>query len=177
MAAHLLRHPQDRRGGHTDELPLHRRRDRVLPQAGRGERSGLRARVHRPRGGHRRPHPRGRSAVLRQRHLSRPSPRATGELVAECSPEAPRVEISEDDDAAIYFSSGTTGFPKAILHDHRSIMSSAVVEQTASRPEPRRQLHVHRAAVPHRGQDALLRQPALRKQGRAPARARSRSGS
>ncbi len=45
------------------------------------------------------------------------------------SHRAPKIEISEEDDAAIYFSSGTTGFPKAILHDHRSIMSSAVVEQ------------------------------------------------
>ncbi len=45
------------------------------------------------------------------------------------SSKAPRAEISEDDDAAIYFSSGTTGFPKAILHDHRSIMSAAIVEQ------------------------------------------------
>lgn len=45
------------------------------------------------------------------------------------SGKAPRVELSEEDDAAIYFSSGTTGFPKAILHDHRSIMSSAIVEQ------------------------------------------------
>jgi long-chain acyl-CoA synthetase len=52
-----------------------------------------------------------------------------GRVVSEYSPEPPRVELSEDDDAAIYFSSGTTGFPKAILHDHRSIMSSAVVEQ------------------------------------------------
>ena len=52
-----------------------------------------------------------------------------GRVVAGYSPEPPRVELSEDDDAAIYFSSGTTGFPKAILHDHRSIMSSAVVEQ------------------------------------------------
>lgn len=28
----------------------------------------------------------------------------------------PDVEITDDDNAAIYFSSGTTGFPKAILH-------------------------------------------------------------
>ena len=51
------------------------------------------------------------------------------ESVKGYSGKAPRIEISEEDDAAIYFSSGTTGFPKAILHDHRSIMSSAVVEQ------------------------------------------------
>ncbi|MDD6484727.1 MAG: class I adenylate-forming enzyme family protein [Clostridiales bacterium] len=42
---------------------------------------------------------------------------------------APDVSISDEDDAAIYFSSGTTGFPKAILHDHTSLMHSARVEQ------------------------------------------------
>ncbi len=51
------------------------------------------------------------------------------ELTSECSAEAPRIEISEEEDAALYFSSGTTGFPKAILHDHRGIMSSCVTEQ------------------------------------------------
>ena len=39
------------------------------------------------------------------------------------------IEISDDDDAAIYFSSGTTGFPKAILHKHRALMHSAICEQ------------------------------------------------
>lgn len=50
-------------------------------------------------------------------------------LTANCSSEAPSVEISEDDDAAIYFSSGTTGFPKAILHTHRSLLSACYTEQ------------------------------------------------
>ena len=51
------------------------------------------------------------------------------ELAAYCSWEAPPVCIEETDEAAIYFSSGTTGFPKAILHNHRAIMSAAVTEQ------------------------------------------------
>ncbi|MCR4893065.1 MAG: acyl--CoA ligase [Lachnospiraceae bacterium] len=51
------------------------------------------------------------------------------ELVANCSSEAPLVRIEDEDDGAIYFSSGTTGFPKAILHKHRSLMHSAKVEQ------------------------------------------------
>ncbi|MCR5202892.1 MAG: acyl--CoA ligase [Lachnospiraceae bacterium] len=51
------------------------------------------------------------------------------ELVADCSSEAPNVHLTYDDDAAIYFSSGTTGFPKAILHNHMSLMHSAFVEQ------------------------------------------------
>jgi long-chain acyl-CoA synthetase len=49
-------------------------------------------------------------------------------LTANCPSEAPRVELSDADDAAIYFSSGTTGFPKAILHTHRSLMSACETE-------------------------------------------------
>ena len=51
------------------------------------------------------------------------------ELTANCSSMPPRVRLSEKDDAAIYFSSGTTGFPKAILHNHESLIHSARVEQ------------------------------------------------
>ncbi len=50
-------------------------------------------------------------------------------LAANFSSTAPNVEICDSDDAAIYFSSGTTGFPKAILHNHESLMHSALVEQ------------------------------------------------
>lgn len=50
-------------------------------------------------------------------------------LTADCASGNPGIYISEDDYAAIYFSSGTTGFPKAILHKHRSLIHSARVEQ------------------------------------------------
>ncbi len=49
-------------------------------------------------------------------------------LAVNCASSAPAIYLSEDDDAAIYFSSGTTGFPKAILHNHRSLSHSAAVE-------------------------------------------------
>jgi len=49
-------------------------------------------------------------------------------LTANCSSEAPLIKIVEEDDAAIYFSSGTTGFPKAILHTHQSLMSACYTE-------------------------------------------------
>ena len=51
------------------------------------------------------------------------------ELVNDCSSKAPLIRIEDSDDAAIYFSSGTTGFPKAILHTHLSLMTAANVEQ------------------------------------------------
>lgn len=50
-------------------------------------------------------------------------------LTSNCASLAPGISITDDDDAAIYFSSGTTGFPKAILHTHRSLMHSCKVEQ------------------------------------------------
>ena len=46
-----------------------------------------------------------------------------------CSSSAPPVALTEEDHAAIYFSSGTTGFPKAILHNHRALTASCMVEQ------------------------------------------------
>jgi len=49
-------------------------------------------------------------------------------LVVQFPSEDPQIPLTDADDAAIYFSSGTTGFPKAILHDHRSLMSSCETE-------------------------------------------------
>ena len=51
------------------------------------------------------------------------------ELTANASSQSPNIRITDDDYAAIYFSSGTTGFPKAILHKHRSLVHSCIVEQ------------------------------------------------
>ncbi len=51
------------------------------------------------------------------------------ELVSECSSVFHDCELEESDDAAIYFSSGTTGFPKAILHNHESLIHSCRCEQ------------------------------------------------
>ncbi len=41
---------------------------------------------------------------------------------------APRILIQDTDDAAIYFSSGTTGFPKPILLKHEALSQSACME-------------------------------------------------
>lgn len=50
-------------------------------------------------------------------------------MTANCASVSPGIAIRDEDDAAIYFSSGTTGFPKAILHTHRSLMHACKVEQ------------------------------------------------
>ena len=51
------------------------------------------------------------------------------EMTYYCSTIVPPVEISDEDYAAIYFSSGTTGFPKAILHTHAALVHSCMAEQ------------------------------------------------
>ena len=51
------------------------------------------------------------------------------EMTYYCSSITPPVEVKDSDDAAIYFSSGTTGFPKAILHCHEALVASCKTEQ------------------------------------------------
>ena len=47
---------------------------------------------------------------------------------ANCSSVAPKVLIDDEDEGAIYYSSGTTGFPKAILLKHAALLQSARME-------------------------------------------------
>ena len=51
------------------------------------------------------------------------------DMTADMPSTPPAVELTDEDYAAIYFSSGTTGFPKAILHKHKALMHSCRVEQ------------------------------------------------
>jgi acyl-CoA synthetase (AMP-forming)/AMP-acid ligase II len=59
------------------------------------------------------------------------SPFALGyrQSVDVCPSEDPGIEIAPGDDAAIYFTSGTMGKPKAILQTHESILSVCLTEQ------------------------------------------------
>ncbi len=50
-------------------------------------------------------------------------------MTAKCSSTKPiNTKISDDDFCAIYFSSGTTGLPKAILHKHHCLTQAAQME-------------------------------------------------
>ena len=49
-------------------------------------------------------------------------------MITYCTSRQPDVTLTEEDDGAIYFSSGTTGFPKAILHAHRSLTHAMLTE-------------------------------------------------
>ncbi|MBR2981861.1 MAG: acyl--CoA ligase [Kiritimatiellae bacterium] len=48
---------------------------------------------------------------------------------APVSAAEPCIRMTPEDEAAIYFSSGTTGFPKAIVLQHRCLLHSCEVEQ------------------------------------------------
>ncbi|MFA5561491.1 MAG: class I adenylate-forming enzyme family protein [Eubacteriales bacterium] len=63
--------------------------------------------------------------------VGEPRPAFAGSLSeADSFPAAPpALPLRDEDDAAIYFSSGTTGFPKAILHTHAALVSSCLTEQ------------------------------------------------
>ena len=50
-------------------------------------------------------------------------------LVGYCSSKRPEVPLTPEDEAAIYFSSGTTGFPKAIVLQHRCLLHAAKTER------------------------------------------------
>ena len=80
---------------------------------------------------------------------------------ASAPPAHRPMALTDDDDAAIYFSSGTTGFPKAILHNHRASHTAACMTEQHHHGQTRqRRVPVHSAPVPYRRENALVRQPA-----------------
>jgi long-chain acyl-CoA synthetase len=50
--------------------------------------------------------------------------------INQSSPQPPEVEINDEDGCALYFTSGTTGPPKAVLHANRSLTVAAITEAT-----------------------------------------------
>jgi acyl-CoA synthetase (AMP-forming)/AMP-acid ligase II len=54
-------------------------------------------------------------------------------ILAKSSPAAPKIQLASEDDAGLYFTSGTTGDPKATLLCHRSLEHVAVNENFSHR--------------------------------------------
>jgi acyl-CoA synthetase (AMP-forming)/AMP-acid ligase II len=55
------------------------------------------------------------------------------EIIDYFSPLKHEIPLASEDNAAIYFSSGTTGFPKAIRHLHKALVHPCKVEQNHHR--------------------------------------------
>lgn len=55
---------------------------------------------------------------------------STEKMMAESSPLLPKVEIKDEDECGLYFTSGTTGAPKPILLLHKNLFTAAVNEVT-----------------------------------------------
>jgi long-chain acyl-CoA synthetase len=51
-------------------------------------------------------------------------------LMKKVSADPLGLELNDEDECALYFTSGTTGAPKAVLHAHRSLVVAAVTEST-----------------------------------------------
>ncbi|MGB4511134.1 MAG: AMP-binding protein, partial [Thermacetogeniaceae bacterium] len=51
------------------------------------------------------------------------------DILAVSPSAAPKIKIHDTDDAALYFTSGTTGIPKPILLTHGNLLSACITEQ------------------------------------------------
>ena len=52
------------------------------------------------------------------------------DLIERASPKSPETEIRGEDECALYFTSGTTGAPKPVLHLHKNLVCVAINEVT-----------------------------------------------
>jgi long-chain acyl-CoA synthetase len=59
--------------------------------------------------------------------------KAMEDLIDAGSPMGPGVDLEDDQEAALYFTSGTTGAPKPVLVQHKALMCSALTEATNHR--------------------------------------------
>ena len=58
------------------------------------------------------------------------------DLIENASPLPPQIKIEEEDECALYFTSGTTGEPKPVLLMHRNLVCSGICEALNEQWEP-----------------------------------------
>jgi len=51
------------------------------------------------------------------------------QLIEDYPPDEPAEDVAPDDPAALYYTSGTTGFPKGAIHTHRSLLAEIAVHE------------------------------------------------
>jgi acyl-CoA synthetase (AMP-forming)/AMP-acid ligase II len=51
------------------------------------------------------------------------------DIIKTCSPKAPKIKLTPNDECGLYFTSGTTGDPKPVLLTHKNMSFAAEVEQ------------------------------------------------
>ena len=167
VAARLLRHPQGGLHGRAAQLPLHRRRDQVLPDARRREGARVRAGVHRARRADHRRDPARAGAVLRGGRLPH---------LRRLLQDAPLLLRGQGTDRAADFG-GRGGDLLLLRHDrlpqgHRppAPLPRPRLPRRAEppRPDEGRRLPLHPAALPHGREDALVRLVPRRRTRRPP---------
>jgi len=51
------------------------------------------------------------------------------DVIRSSSPKMPEIELTDDDECGLYFTSGTTGDPKPILLTHKNMVCAAIIEE------------------------------------------------